>query len=85
MKMRILLCLAAVMLLAACDEKKGPVRLPESKGQPAELVVVVPAAMLHGECRDTLDTVVDCDAPGLGSSERIFRTLTIGEKGLESV
>lgn len=85
MKRRILLCLAAVMLLAACDEKKGPVRLPESKGQPAELVVVVPAAMLHGECRDTLDTVVDCDAPGLGSSERIFRTLTIGEKGFESV
>lgn len=67
----------------ACEEEKG--RLPESKGQPAELLVVMPSKLMHGETADTLNTVVDCDAPGLGSSERIFRTMTIGAKGYEKV
>lgn len=69
------------VLMFSCEEKKGEIRLPESKGQPAELLVVAPAKMLQGEFADTLNTVVDCDAPGLGSTERIFRTMTIGAKG----
>lgn len=71
-------------LLFSC-EKKGEVRLVESKGQPAELLVVAPPRMIHGEYGDSLNSVVDCDAPGLGSTERIFRTMIIGTKGYEKV
>ena len=75
--------LLSAVLLIACQEEKP--QLSESKGQPTELLVVAPARMLQGENLDTLNTVVDCDAPGLGSSERIFRTMTIGEKGYEKI
>ena len=74
-----------ILLISSCDEKKGEVRLSESKGQPAELLVVVPAVMLQGENADTLNAVVDCDAPGLGTAERIFRTMTIGERGYQKI
>ncbi len=83
MKRLELAILLSVFLVVACDDDKP--RLPESKGQPAELLVVVPSKLMHGETADTLNTVVDCDAPGLGSSERIFRTMTIGAKGYEKV
>lgn len=83
MKGKSLILLVFAFLFAACDDEKP--RLPESKGQPAELLVVMPSKLMHGETSDTLNTVVDCDAPGLGSSERIFRTMTIGAKGYEKV
>ena len=72
-------------LIFSCEEKKGEVRLAESKGQPAELLVVAPPRMLQGEYSDSLNSVVDCDAPGLGSTERIFRTMSIGTKGYEKI
>ena len=75
--------MAFSILLVACSEDKP--RLAESKGQPAELLVVLPANLLNTDVADTLQTIVDCDAPGLGSSERIFRTMTIGEAGYEKV
>ncbi|MBQ8969138.1 MAG: DUF4837 family protein [Bacteroidaceae bacterium] len=69
------------LLASACEEeKKG---LAESKGLPAELVVVVSPQMSKNENEDTLNSVVDADAPGLASSERIFRSMTIGEKVYE--
>lgn len=78
-----LICLIGIF--SSCEEKKDTVRLAESKGQPAELLVVAPSKMLHGEYADSLNSVVDCDAPGLGSTERIFRTMTIGTKGYEKI
>ena len=84
LKMRKLLTLWFVpLILVACEQEKP--QLTESKGQPAELLVVAPASMLQGENVDSLNTVVDCDAPGLGSSERIFRTMIIGERGFDKV
>ena len=81
--MRYILIGWVALILVAC-EAEGP-RLSESKGQPAELLVVAPPLLLEGENVDTLNTVVDCDAPGLGASEHIFRTMTIGEKGYEKI
>ncbi|MBQ7683123.1 MAG: DUF4837 family protein [Bacteroidaceae bacterium] len=70
-------------LCVSCEDDKP--RLPESKGQPAELLVVLASGLTGTDVADTLETIVDCDAPGLGGSERIFRTMTIGEKGYEKV
>ena len=80
-----MLLLAVMFTLVACEEKKEGIKLPESKGQPSELLVVAPPKMLSGEYLDSLNTVVNSDAPGLGSTERIFRTMTIGSKGYEKI
>ncbi|MBQ9558848.1 MAG: DUF4837 family protein [Bacteroidaceae bacterium] len=79
-----LLGLGLLFLLVACTDRE-PRQLSESKGQPAELLVVVPSGMQHGELADTLREIIDCDAPGLGSSERIFRSMTIGERGYQKI
>ena len=73
----------AALLLVSCKEEKP--QLSDSKGQPAELLVVLPTGLVNSEVADTLETITDCDAPGLGSSERIFRSMTIGERGYQKV
>lgn len=85
MKKILSLMLGGMLLVFGGCEKNEPTRLSESKGQPAELLVVAPPRMLQGENLDTLNSVVDADAPGLGASERIFRTMIIGEKGYDKV
>lgn len=67
------------LLLFACTEESR--QLPASKGVPSELLVVLSPDLLETDIPDTLQTIVDCDAPGLGTSEPIFRTLTIGSRG----
>ena len=78
-----LIVLLLLMGLTSCEEDKK--RLAESKGQPAELLVVLQAPLLNTAVADSLQTLTDCDAPGLGSSERIFRTMTIGDNGYQKV
>ena len=73
----------AVLLLVSCKDERP--QLSDSKGQPAELLVVLPTGLVDSEVADTLETITDCDASGLGSSERIFRTMTIGERGYQKV
>lgn len=72
-----------LFLLASCQD--SPPRLADAKGTPSELLVVLPSALVDTDIADTLQTITDCDAPGLGSAERIFRTMTIGERGYEKV
>ena len=71
------------LLFAACKDEKP--HLPTAKGTPSELLVIVPGTLVDTDLADTLQTITDCDAPGLGSAERIFRTMTIGERGYEKV
>ena len=71
------------LLFAACKDEKP--HLPTAKGTPSELLVIVQGALVDTDLADTLQTITDCDAPGLGSAERIFRTMTIGERGYEKV
>ena len=71
------------LLFAACQDSSP--RLPDAKGTPSVLLVVVPGALVDTDLADTLQTITDCDAPGLGSSERIFRTMTIGQRGYEKM
>ena len=73
----------AALLLVACKGEKP--QLSDAKGTPSELLVVIPSALVDTDIADTLQTITDCDAPGLGSAERIFRTMTIGERGYEKV
>ncbi len=81
--MKKLLTLLLLGLLCACEGDKDRDERPESKGLPSELLVVLPALLQNGDIADSIQTIVDCDAPGLGSSERIFRTMTIGKRGYE--
>ena len=74
---------SAFVLLVGCKEDKPT--LPDAKGTPSELLVVIPSSLVDSDIADTLQTITDCDAPGLGSAERIFRTMTIGERGYEKV
>mgnify|MGYP002625588992 CR=1 FL=1 len=83
--MKKILWLVTLLAVIACDGKKDGKQLSESKGVPTELLVVVPSGMQRGQLADTLREVVDCDAPGLASSERIFRSMTIGERGYQKV
>ena len=69
--------------MVSCKEDKP--HLPDAKGTPSELLVVIPTSLVDSDIADTLQTITDCDAPGLGSSERIFRTMTIGDKGYKGV
>lgn len=78
-----LMLLLVGLLFVSCKEEKP--QLTEAKGTPSELLVVLPSSLVDSEIADTLQTITDCDAPGLGSSERIFRTMTIGEKGYQKV
>ncbi len=75
--------LLTFVLLVGCKEDKPT--LPDAKGTPSELLVVIPSSLVGSDIADTLQTITDCDAPGLGSAERIFRTMTIGERGYEKV
>ena len=77
-----ILCICASALVG-CKEDKP--HLADAKGTPSELLVVIPTSLIDTDIADTLQTITDCDAPGLGSSERIFRTMTIGAKGYEKV
>ena len=72
-----------LFILVSCKEEKS--QLSEAKGTPSELLVVIPSALVDSDVADTLQTITDCDAPGLGSAERIFRTMTIGERGYQKV
>ena len=83
MKNERLMFLFLAFLIVACKPEKP--QLTEAKGTPSELLVVLPTALVDSDIADTLQTITDCDAPGLGSSERIFRTMTIGERGYEKV
>lgn len=78
--MRYLFLILCFPLLLACKKEQRTL-LPESKGVPSELLVVLSSDLLETDIRDTLQTIVDCDAPGLGTAEPIFRTMTIGERG----
>ena len=75
--------LLALVLFVACKEDRP--QLTDAKGTPSELLVVLPSALVDSDVADTLLTITDCDAPGLNSSERIFRTMTIGERGYQKV
>ena len=75
--------LFVLILLFSCTEEKP--RLADAKGTPSELLVVIPSSLVDTDIADTLQTITDCDAPGLASAERIFRTMTIGERGYEKV
>jgi len=72
-------------LFTACNDGQEKDSLPESKGVPCELLVVVPSDLQQTAVTDTLLTITDCDAPGLGSSERIFRTMVIGDRGYKGM
>ena len=83
---KVSILILSLFVCYSCDGGgKGERQLSDSKGQPAELLVVLPSALVNSEVADTLETITDCDAPGLGSSERIFRTMTIGERGYQKV
>ena len=77
----LLLCL--LFLFSSCKESKP--QLTEAKGTPSELLVVLSPDLVGTDVADTVQTITECDAPGLGSSERIFRTMTIGAPGYQKV
>jgi len=81
-EMRLLLFLLLVVLASCHDE---PTSLPLAKGTPSELLVVLPSALVDSPVADTLLTLTDCDAPGLGAQEPIFRTMTIGARGYKGM
>ena len=83
MKSKKLILLLVAFLMMGCKDEKT--RLADAKGTPSELLVVLPVSLVNSDIADTLRTITDCDAPGLGSAERIFRTMTIGERGYEKV
>lgn len=69
-----------LLLLSACG-KEQKAALPESKGLPCELVVVCGPEVQGSDLMDSVKTITECDAPGLGSGENIFRVTNIGTAG----
>ncbi len=77
------LALASVCFaLMSCGGKDAP-KLPQSKGLPCELLVVTDRE-ITGDLRDSVASVTEADAPGLGSGENIFRVNNIGAAGYSS-
>ncbi len=73
-----------VATLVACGDDK-PAKLPPSKGLPCELLVVCDPQILGSDLRDSVASITEADAPGLGSAENIFRVNNIGTPGYTSV
>lgn len=76
----LLVTVLGVALLAACGEEKAAPP-PESKGLPCELLVVCGPEVQGGDLMDSVKTITESDAPGLGSGENIFRVTNIGTSG----
>ncbi len=72
-----LLPLALIVTLASCNDKE-PAKLAQSKGLPCELLVVCDPQILGCDLRDSVASITEADAPGLGTAENIFRVNNIG-------
>ena len=74
-------CLIPFLLLtlASCQPSSGDgsKRLPSSKGQPSELLLVVDKAIWNTDVADTLRGILQGDVPGLMQHEDYFRTVRV--------
>ncbi|MCR5820369.1 MAG: DUF4837 family protein [Bacteroidaceae bacterium] len=62
----------SVALTGCTNNKKGGQK-PHSRGNPYELVLIVPRGLYNGELRDSLDAVLRASTPVLPQHEPLFR------------
>ncbi len=74
--LRISALILLVGTLGACDDG-GKTTLASSKGLPCELLVVCDPQIINSDLKDSVKTITEADAPGLGSAENIFRVNNI--------
>lgn len=85
---RQVLAASCVFLLAcmACTSRgggdgDGVGHKPASKGQPFEMVVIIPEQLYAGEVKDSLDEVLRCSTPVLPQHEPLFRLNMVWSDG----
>lgn len=71
------LCLLMLVLLGSCREEKKKVVLPESKGIPYELLLVVDRDVWNSPVGDSLQAVLKGSVPGLPQHEPLFKLLRV--------
>ncbi len=76
--------LLALAALTACNDGGGN-SLMASKGLPCELLVVCDPRVTGSDLMDSVKTVTECECPGLGTAEDIFRVNNISQKAYTSV
>ncbi len=72
-----------IVTFIACDDKEKTT-LATSKGLPSELLVVCDRQILNSDLKDSVKTITEADAPGLGSAENIFRVNNISSANYTS-
>ncbi len=85
MKSPILIYTLVLLLVTttACDDG-AKTSLTNSKGLPSELLVVCDPQIMKSDLRDSVRTITEADAPGLGSAENIFRVNNISSSNYTS-
>ena len=71
------LCLLMLVLFGSCREEKKKVVLPESKGIPYELLLVVDRDVWNSSVGDSLQAVLKGSVPGLPQHEPLFKLLRV--------
>ena len=79
------LLVTALAVMCSCDEGSGKKQLVDSKGLPCELLVVCDPAIQQSDLKDSVKAITECETPGLGAAENIFRTNNIGSSGYGTV
>lgn len=78
---RILNVMLMVCVFMTCDGRsEGRKTLPSSKGLPNELLLIVDEAVWDSPLRDSIESVLKADVPGLSQSEPLFRMMRLYPK-----
>ncbi len=72
-----------VAAIVSCDDG-SKTKLTSSKGLPSELLVVCDPQIMKSDLMDSVKTITEADAPGLGSAENIFRVNNISASNYTS-
>ncbi len=80
------LTVSCLLLAFSCTSKSerdgdGVGHKPASKGQPFEMVVIIPEQLYVGEVKDSLDEVLRCSTPVLPQHEPLFRLNMVWSDG----
>lgn len=83
--MKNLWLLILALIVVNCSGNKDEKKLATSKGLPCELLVVAEPELLQSDVRDTIETIVRGQIPGLNQAEDYFRSTIISTKGYDRV
>ena len=80
--MRNLLCLLALAILMCSCSSDGEKKrvIVASKGLPSELLLVVDKPLWESDVKDTINSIIEAQVPGLMQAEKMFRVTRVFSK-----